>query len=803
MGTGDLPNNGEARKTLSLEFRNQQNEISRLLDEETARLLNRIGEKLPGGLLKKAEAEGLKTKLRECFNTNYQNLLDRYLTAAGDDQSDKIRTNRIRADRIRSFLAHKETEDAAWQVIKNAYKDNPGRPKTVTDVKLALHIGDADLIGPAYYYRAVSEYFIRDLIANHITAAVEKTLENKKFENPGSLEPGDFEPGNLSVNFKDQQVRENINKILDVETIRSKSFDALADSLPESLCGTSLGCQFIENFKNLRELVVREYEDMDERELPDERYQLRLRYYDDARLLEERKSYDVQMKSFEIEVRHAWDVLDIIYQRKKPFFKAVDFQDLAQKEKRDIEKQKEKTGEPLYENIEKVWDEFSFVKPAETEAERQNRSYQYEKDNIRQKISFMKNRLGEIDLKIKPAERRALEDRLDLLRRQYDRFDHLVNPYHVEPGLLLDLDITSIKRKKTTLAAVSKALTEFIPAVYKIFHDTAFAAYPQHAAAPEETTVINRKAPPEKAVVEEAKPAAEKAEPAVPAPPAAPVVAAPVPAPPPVAVPAAPVPAAPAAAIPEPVTKPIVTAEPVVAAKPVVPVTKPVVAAKPVVPVAKPVVTAERVVAVAKPVVTAKPKAPTRTTVRAKPVAVAKPAVPVTKPVVAAEPVVPVAAPVAAAKPKAPARTTARAKPVAARDAPVKAAAPKAEPAVKPAAPIDKTIITVRPRAAVKPVTKMEAVVVAKPKAAKKAPGRVPVKAKPKAAAKETAAKRPAGAAAKPAGARQKNTAPKKSSGAAAKKTKASEAPAEAKPRASRKGGAKPSSTGRRGVTLR
>jgi len=76
-----------------------------------------------------------------------------------------------------------------------------------------------------------------------------------------------------------------------------------------------------------------------------------------------------------------------------------------------------------------------------------------------------------------PVERRVMEDRLSQLEREYFRFDYMINPYHLQPGLLLDVDITSIKRKKATLDAFSNVLNEFLHGVSKGFQDAAFASF--------------------------------------------------------------------------------------------------------------------------------------------------------------------------------------------------------------------------------------------------------------------------------------------------------------------------------------
>jgi hypothetical protein len=239
-----------------------------------------------------------------------------------------------------------------------------------------------------------------------------------------------------------------------------------------------MGYQYIENFKNARELIIREYEDTDAECLPDERYQVRMRYYDSAQLIEERKAYDVQMKSFENEVQHLWDVLKVIYESSKPAFKITDYNDLAAKQKGKIRKMiKAKTGEPLYEDIAKVWDEITFIKTGETEVERMNRTYIYEKNKVHQRVILMRNKMREMYDYRYPVERRVMEDRLGFLEKEFNKFDYMINPYHIQPGLLLDVDITSLKRKKVTLNGMANVLNEFLHGVSKGFQDAAFASF--------------------------------------------------------------------------------------------------------------------------------------------------------------------------------------------------------------------------------------------------------------------------------------------------------------------------------------
>ena len=124
-----------------------------------------------------------------------------------------------------------------------------------------------------------------------------------------------------------------------------------------------------------------------------------------------------------------------------------------------------------------MWDEISFVRAAETEVERMNRTYIYEKDRIRSRIILMRKKMQAMYDYQYPIERRVMEDRLSFLEMKYYDFEYLINPYHIQPGLLLDVDITSIKRKKATLDAMANVLNEFLHGVSKGFADAAFASF--------------------------------------------------------------------------------------------------------------------------------------------------------------------------------------------------------------------------------------------------------------------------------------------------------------------------------------
>jgi len=592
MGAIDLPKSPNvfhpekpsavgSRNSLAQEYRDQQAEVNLLLEEETNKVIHHLTARLPKDVLERLDVMGgLKEKLYNYFNQNYQNMFNRYMVTSEDEMvkkvrnfidkeetkvltrytpkeiadlldavggADKFNTGEVEKSVVNmyghlqghiqrgvnelethtnSILRQKTDTGAfvrgenAYSIVKCAFKDNVIKPKTVSDVKLSVNILDSELISPIFHYQVTVEFLVKDLIAKHIIDTIDKLIEQVKDDriDKGLEELSDgeiiFNKLNKVETLTDDEVddpkskrytfmakklmerlsdlraeidpasfdalniRENIKKIIDMENIRNRGFNTAINSITSILDTSKMGYQYIENLKNGREVIIREYEDTDVANLPDERYSIKLRYFDNAQLIEDRKAYDVMLRSFETEVQHLWDILEVIYQDKKSFFKINDFDDLAKRNKNRVRKTiKEKTGEPLYEDIAKVWDEISFIKPAETEVEKSNRTYIWEKDRIRSRIILMRNKMKKMYDFMYPIERRVMTERLEWLEREYYRFDYMINPYHLQPGLLLDVDITSIKRKKVTLDAMANVLNEFLHGVSKGFSDAAFASF--------------------------------------------------------------------------------------------------------------------------------------------------------------------------------------------------------------------------------------------------------------------------------------------------------------------------------------
>ncbi|MDR2588426.1 MAG: cytochrome C oxidase subunit II, partial [Spirochaetales bacterium] len=237
--------------------------------------------------------------------------------------------------------------------------------------------------------------------------------------------------------------------------------------------------------KNARELIVREYEDTEAVRLPDERYQIRLKYFDFEQLVKERNAYDKQMEAFKNEIFHLRDVVEAIYQGRKSMFKVTDFEDLARKVSGRIRKVKKDT-DPLYEEIEQVWNKITSIKAEMTELEKLNQTYLYEKTLYKKLLANLRSKIQRVYGHQNPGPRVILDGQLDFLYAEFDSFEYLINPYHILPGLLLDVDITSIKRKRYTLATMGNVLNEFLSGVSRGFQDAAFAAFKHRRALREE-----------------------------------------------------------------------------------------------------------------------------------------------------------------------------------------------------------------------------------------------------------------------------------------------------------------------------
>lgn len=570
-----------SRNSLAQDGRQQNDEFERVIQEESEKVLKEVETKLPQEVLKELDVMGgLKQKLYNYYNQNYQNMFNRYVVTTEDEMvkkirgfidkeenkalarytpkeisemldqiggADKFNTGEIEKSIVNMYghlqghvqrglndlenetnaLLRQKTDvgafirgENAYSIIKCSFKDNALKPKVVSDVKLSINILESELISPIIQYQASVEYIIKDQISKTISEFIDREIEvlQDQLVDEGKEELTDselmferikkvpeftdddkdddnskrfaFMAKNLvekieglraeipREEFDPQNIRENIKRIVDDENIRNRGFNTAVNNLTSILDTSKMGYQYIENLKNARELIVKEYEDSDPQRLPDERYQIRLKFYDNDQLENLRKNYDQQIDEFRKEVLHLWDVVEVVYQGKKARGKVNDFDDLSKKVSPQIKKQiKDVSGDPTYEEQEKNWNEIMSLRVEDTDVERLNQTYTYEKELLKKMLRKSRDKVAVIFGYENPKMRVVTDQRIDFLEREVEEFDYLINPYHVQPGLILDVDITSIKRKKYTLNAMANVMNEFLNGVSKGFQDAAFASF--------------------------------------------------------------------------------------------------------------------------------------------------------------------------------------------------------------------------------------------------------------------------------------------------------------------------------------
>ena len=574
-----------SRNSLNRHERNEYEESKLLIDEEVDKVLNHIHAKLPPEVLEKLDVMGgVKSKLHNYFNQNFQNMYNRYIVTMEDELGKKVRDlvdkeeyrtlNRYTPREVAELLdkiggmekfntaeveksivniyghlqghiqrgmyeLENETNallrqkqdvgafvrgENAYAVAKCSFKNNFFKPKNVMDVKLAINILDAEMISPIYHYEVPVETIIKDIIAKHIHELIDqemkelsmtlvdegkeelsdsevifekiKALENyveddttneqskryqfvaKRFMDKivglqAEIDPDDYDPLN---------VRENIKQIIDNENIRNRGFNTIVNSITSILDTSKMGYQHIENFKNARECIIREYEDTDVHNLPDERYLIRVTYFDDEQIRSLRGAYDLQFEDLKSELYKVVEVGEVLYNDHKAAAGIQDYDDIA-RQYLDRDKAprrgwfRQNVEEEVEEEQPKLWNEVVFIPPRSSEAEELNKTNIHLIEELRKRIINIRKRMVTIFKNQHPVERTLVENRLNFLEQKFEEFESQVNPYHILPGVLLEVDITSVKRKKTTMMAMANVLNEVLYSVSSGFHDAAFADF--------------------------------------------------------------------------------------------------------------------------------------------------------------------------------------------------------------------------------------------------------------------------------------------------------------------------------------
>lgn len=411
--------------------------------------------------------------------------------------------------------------DNAYAVVKCTFRNNYKKPEEVFDIKLAINVLDSEMISPIISHQKMTLDVIKDVVSGQLTALIDKEIEeiNQQLQLEGRPELSanemifekikaieNYTEDDESENSKRYQllpkyfmdrlkgmtaeaektehdplkVRESIQRLLDHNHLRTRGWNTAVNSITAILDTSRMGYQFAQNFKHARQLQIREYEETDSTLLPDERYTINLKYYDARQIREEKVAYSAQVSEFQREIMRLWDVVEAIYKEEKAKQGWKDWQDLMG-ETLDRNKRKPRRGwfsppseeAPAEEGAKRVWNEITFVQRPLTTLEEMNQTYETLVSEFKERFIIVRRRLNDVFELRFPDHRTLVEERLNFLEAQFMEFMGRVNPYHVQPGLLLEVSITTIRRLRATVKGMSNVLNEYLSGISKGFSDRA------------------------------------------------------------------------------------------------------------------------------------------------------------------------------------------------------------------------------------------------------------------------------------------------------------------------------------------
>ncbi|MDT8447955.1 MAG: cytoplasmic filament protein CfpA [bacterium] len=401
--------------------------------------------------------------------------------------------------------------EASYCLVKCNFKNNSSKPKTVMDVRLAFNVADQDLRVPIHHYQKPIQGLLKEIVSNHFHRQIDEKIDRinqsltedgqpqlsanqeifekfKALENFIGFDSDLSDPNNkayevIAKKFIDTledtyfempasesdptAIRENLKHILDEGHLLHKGFNHAVNMMTSILDTAKMGFQYLDNLKNGRVCVIREYAETNANELPDETYQVRMSYLDREQINALKKAYDEQSKELLERVNEAAEVVTKVYNE---YARENNF-----KSYHDVSEQYLKTDGA--EGEERIWNEVLFQEI--TGDIRSGGSTQRSFETIKKQLRLMKKKVLEIYKNQHPRNRFVIEERINFLEDQFLAFGALVNPYHLQQGLLVEVDITTVKKKRTNMAAMSNVLSEFMYRITNEFVDRASGEFPK------------------------------------------------------------------------------------------------------------------------------------------------------------------------------------------------------------------------------------------------------------------------------------------------------------------------------------
>lgn len=425
----------------------------------------------------------------------------------------------------------------AYAIIKCSFRDHPEKADNVIQLKLALNVQEEEMISQIFPYRTTAISLLKEMMTKRISAAASKEIERLNMdiidEGKEEMTPEEriferiklldtyisdestegsrrfaFMPKKFldaledvgsdisSDEFDALGIKENVFRILENDNIRNRGWNTAVNSITHILDWSRMGYQHIENFRSNRRLVIREYEATNPERLPDERYQLELTYHDAKDITSRRSAYLTQLEEFERTIMELWSVIEEVYVEHRNNSGKDDWESFSSRtlggkieearpswfarvfsppeDEEDFEEGEESVLEP---EEKPKWNEIVFIQPKEDTSTAENPTLETRFENLRTRFPVMLENLEWVFEATNPTTRLLLEGRKDFLEKEFQRFSSLINPFHLQPGVLLDLDIVTVKRKSTTMMNMANVLNEFIYSISEGFQDSAFAEF--------------------------------------------------------------------------------------------------------------------------------------------------------------------------------------------------------------------------------------------------------------------------------------------------------------------------------------
>lgn len=412
----------------------------------------------------------------------------------------------------------------AYSIVKCSIGNHIAKPENVNDVVLSINILDEELISRIYHYQIYTDHIVRDMVSEGIMKRIDNEINRinetlidqgqkdmtpnevifekiklterhfadtvetfadgtkaGKFAQVGQkvydaikglmaeFDPNDFDP---------LAYRENVQFVVDNENARNRGFNTAVNALTTILDAFRLPYQHIENFKNRRLLVVRENKYLDVTEIPDENYEVRMAYFDPRQLREERIAYQQQMEVFSREVEQLERISHKMYVR---FFKkagkGLDYQDLAKAYLFKDQDATEQDDEQDLREHQGIWVRTTPFENFATEIEAEYPTFMPDYRSMLRRLDLVSKKLRTTFKSNYPKERLALENRVKTIHAALNTYYKQFNPFHVQPGLVVMVRLSTIKRKQTTLRSMGDVLNEFLYRASHGFADKAFANF--------------------------------------------------------------------------------------------------------------------------------------------------------------------------------------------------------------------------------------------------------------------------------------------------------------------------------------